>query len=92
MKITEPSTPNNTHFETLKNGLNSYNETFTGPKKTETVSSFLEDEDNSIFGGILSEINWDWMHIKGLWIDSDKRKYGWVGFKTFSKNGRICYL
>jgi ribosomal protein S18 acetylase RimI-like enzyme len=48
------------------------------------VSAFVKNDSNEIFAGILGEINWDWMHIQGLWVDTSVRKMGW-GLKLLSE-------
>jgi len=77
MRITKPSSPKDNDFEILKIGLTEYNESFTGSVHKETVSSFVKDNSDCIVGGILGEINWNWMHIQGLWVDESIRKDGW---------------
>ncbi|WP_331460787.1 MULTISPECIES: GNAT family N-acetyltransferase [unclassified Pseudoalteromonas] len=49
----------------------------------EKVSSFVKNDSGIIVGGVLGEINWNWMHIQGLWIDENIRKGGW-GTKLLS--------
>ena len=77
MKLSYPSKPSESDFESLKQGLNNYNELFTGEVYSETVASFVKDENGCVLGGILGEIDWDWMYIRGLWIDEKIRKDGW---------------
>ncbi len=84
MEITNPSVHQDTDFEALKTGLTEYNESFTGAVFKEKITSFVKDDNGSIVGGILGEINWNWMHIQGLWIDESFRMNGW-GEKLLSK-------
>ena len=77
MKLTKPSKPNDFDFESLKQGLDEYNESFTGQVLSETVASFVKDENGSVLGGILGEINWDWLYIRGLWVDERVRNDSW---------------
>ncbi|AQQ01355.1 GNAT family N-acetyltransferase [Pseudoalteromonas aliena] len=84
MKLTTPMPPEEADFEALKAGLTAFNESFTGIVFREKVSAFVKDDSNEIFGGILGEINWDWMHIQGLWVDASVRKMGW-GLKLLSE-------
>ncbi len=77
MKLTNPSPPKDQEFDALKNGLNGFNESFTGEVFSETVSSFVKSDSGLIVGGILGEINWNWMHVRGLWVDDSIRKNGW---------------
>ena len=79
MKLTTPAKASEQEFESLKAGLTEYNESFTGPAFSEEVSSFVKNESGDVVAGILGEINWDWMYIKGLWVDERIRKEGWGG-------------
>lgn len=84
MEITKPLPPQDNDFEALKSGLTKYNESFTGVVHRETISSFVKNDSGVIVGGILGEINWNWMHIQGLWIDESIRQDGW-GTKLLSE-------
>jgi ribosomal protein S18 acetylase RimI-like enzyme len=77
MKLTNPLPPQNHEFEALKTGLTNFNESHTGNVFREKISSFIKNDSGVIVGGILGEINWNWMHIQGLWIDESIRKSGW---------------
>tara|TARA_R110001606_G_scaffold191025_1_gene339014 strand:+ start:271 stop:690 length:420 start_codon:yes stop_codon:yes gene_type:complete len=83
MELTTPLPPQDNEFEALKTGLTEYNESHTGDVFREKVSSFVKDESGVIVGGILGEINWNWLHIQGLWVDESIRKCGW-GAKLLS--------
>jgi len=84
MKITEVSEPVEEYFEILENGLNGFNEIYTGSLLKEKVSAFVKDKNNEIVGGIFGEINWGWLHIKGLWISDSVRSKG-LGSKLLKK-------
>lgn len=77
MKLTKPMPPQEQDFEALKEGLTQYNESFTGPVLREKFSVFVKTDLGAVVGGILGEINWDWLHIQGLWVDESIRKDGW---------------
>jgi len=77
LKLTKPSKPSQPDFESLKRGLDEFNEVFTGEVYAETVASFVKDQNGGVLGGILGEINWDWMYIKGLWVDEKIRNDRW---------------
>ena len=83
MELTNPLPPQDNELAALKTGLTEFNESFTGNVFRETVSSFVKDESGIILGGILGEINWNWMYIHGLWINESIRKDGW-GTKLLS--------
>lgn len=90
MKITKPIPAQDNDFEALKIGLNTYNESFTGPTHKETVLSFLKNDSGIVMGGILGEINWNWMHIQGLWVDENLRNNGW-GTKLLLEMERYAF-
>jgi ribosomal protein S18 acetylase RimI-like enzyme len=84
MKLTKPATPQYDDFEVVRKGLATFNGTFTGPVFREKVSSFVKNDSGEVIGGIIGEINWNWMHIEGLWIDESFRNFGW-GLKLLSE-------
>ncbi|TMP54802.1 GNAT family N-acetyltransferase [Pseudoalteromonas sp. S1612] len=84
MELTNPLPPQDNEFEALKTGLTEFNESHTGTVFRKKISSFIKDESGVILGGILGEINWNWMHIQGLWIDESIREGGW-GTKLLSR-------
>jgi GNAT superfamily N-acetyltransferase len=84
MRITEVSEPEENDFEVLKNGLNGFNELYTGTLFKEKISSFVKDENNQTVGGILGEINWGWLYVQGLWVSEFVRSKG-LGSKLLQK-------
>ncbi|MBL4585152.1 MAG: GNAT family N-acetyltransferase [Pseudomonadales bacterium] len=84
MHLTIPLPPEDADFKALEAGLTQYNESFTGLVLNEKISSFVKTEDGLVVGGILAQINWDWMHVQGLWIDDSIRADGW-GSKLMAK-------
>ena len=84
MELTKPLPPQDDDIEALRTGLTKFNESFTGAVFREKISSFVKDDSGKIVGGILGEINWNWMHIQGLWIDESVRNDGW-GLKILSQ-------
>lgn len=77
MKITPVAPPDDNDFESLRKGLTQFNESFTGPVFRERIASFIKSVDGSVLGGILGEINWNWLHIQGLWVDEAAQGGGW---------------
>ena len=84
MEITNPLPPQDNDVEALKAGLTEYNESFTGAVFREKIASFVKDDSGDVVGGILGEINWNWMHIQGLWVDESIRRRGW-GLKLLTE-------
>jgi GNAT superfamily N-acetyltransferase len=83
MHLTNPEYPSEEEFEALKQGLTSFNEAATGKVYREKVSCFVKDDQGIIWGGIVGEINWNWLHVQGFWLDADIRELGW-GSKLLS--------
>ena len=84
MEITNPLPPQDNDVEALKAGLTEYNESFTGAVFRGKIASFVKDDSGDVVGGILGEINWNWMHIQGLWVDESIRRRGW-GLKLLTE-------
>ncbi len=84
MELTKPLPPQDDDIEALRTGLTKFNESFTGTVFREKISSFVKDDSGNIVGGILGEINWNWMYIQGLWIDESVRNDRW-GLKLLSQ-------
>ena len=84
MELTKPLPPQDDDIEALRTGLTKFNDAFTGAVCREKISSFVKDDSGKIVGGILGEINWNWMYIQGLWIDESVRNDGW-GLKILSQ-------
>jgi len=76
MRLTEVSHPEESDFETLKNGLNGFNLLHTGLLNREKISSFVKDEHDNVMGGIVGEIVWGWLYIEGLWVGEFAREHG----------------
>ncbi|MBM7691406.1 GNAT superfamily N-acetyltransferase [Peribacillus deserti] len=55
----------------------------------EEVNLYLKDETGKVWGGILSEIRWNWMEVHYLFIDSKIRQAGY-GQKLLSEAERIA--
>lgn len=77
MQITNPQAPQADDFEALRDGLNGFNEAITGQLPRERIACFIKDEEGTVLGGILGEIEWGWLHIEGLWVDASIRQAGW---------------
>ncbi len=76
MQITEVVKPAKEDFEALKNGLNRYNEKHGASAKVLVVASSAKDENDEILGGILGELHWGWLYVKGLWVAEPARGKG----------------
>jgi ribosomal protein S18 acetylase RimI-like enzyme len=53
------------------------------------VNLFLIDTDGQIYGGIISELCWNWLEIHYLYIDQELRKLGY-GKKLLSEAEKIA--
>lgn len=83
MKLTPPAAPKDEDFLALKTGLTEFNESFTGAVFREKVACFVKSDQGHVVAGVLGEINWNWLHVQGLWVDEAVRNDGW-GSKLLS--------
>lgn len=90
MRFTDVSEPSDEDFKVLKKGLNGFNETYTGSLLKEKVSSFVKDKDDITVAGILGEIHWGWLYVKGLWVTDSVRSKG-LGSKLLMKLEDYAY-
>jgi len=71
---------NREHIKYIKNKMFEYNclhfpDDLKG--RYQEVNLFLEDEEGHIYGGIISEICWNWLEIHYLFIEDEYRSFGY---------------
>lgn len=58
-------------------GLLSHHASKGHPRKSKSLSIFLKDKNNKVYGGIIVTFLWNGMHIDSLWVDDKLRGQGW---------------
>lgn len=64
-------------IETVRNGLDAYNESRVGPTVWRPVNLFVRDEGGNVVGGLLGGTYWSWMYVDILWVAEELRGHGW---------------
>lgn len=71
--VTNPSQDEIAH---LIAGLSEHARPFTQTPGFEPVAVFARGSDQTIVGGALGRINWNWLHVELLWVNSPQRAQG----------------
>lgn len=69
--------PEEAAWEIIGKGLQQYNYQYAGDEHFRRVCFTLRAADQTIVGGVLGEIFYDWLHIDLLWIPEDLRGQGY---------------
>jgi ribosomal protein S18 acetylase RimI-like enzyme len=62
--------------EAVVGGLSAYNAAVVGARNSVPLALSLRDEADTIVGGLIGELKWEWLHIDLLWIDEAHRGKG----------------
>ena len=64
--------------KTVESGLYAYNNQFAGPMENRLLTIGARDEQNTIVGGLIANLQpgWKWMTVHRLWIDEAFRGAG----------------
>ncbi|BBS85489.1 hypothetical protein WP7W18E02_03860 [Aeromonas media] len=65
MQLTTPQPPQDDEIEALRIGLSGYNLGHAGAHLRERIASFIKDEQGKVYGGIIADIKWGWLHVNG---------------------------
>ena len=65
-------------------GIRNYNALQAGDDLSQTLCFILRAPDESIVGGVIGEIHWDWLHIYLLWVKDGLRGRGF-GHRLLTK-------
>jgi GNAT superfamily N-acetyltransferase len=58
-------------------GVGSHNDQYGGDERFQRLCFALYAPDETIVGGALGEIYWDWFHLDLMWIQEDLRGHGY---------------
>ena len=68
--------PEEAAWEIIGKGLQQFNDQYAGDENFRRVCFALRSADQTIVGGVIGEIFWDWLHIDLMWIPEDLRGQG----------------
>ena len=57
-------------------GIRRFNEQMAGGSRHQPLCFVLRAPDESIVGGLIGAIHWDWLHVDLLWLREDLRGHG----------------
>lgn len=63
--------------EIMVKGLLSHHAKSGHPRKSQTYSVVLKDENDNVLGAVVVTFLWNGMEINSLWVDESIRKQGW---------------
>ena len=69
--------PNPEDKKVMVEGLLSHHAKSGHPRKSETYSILLKDENKKVLGTVIVTFLWNGMEINSLWVDESIRKRGW---------------
>jgi GNAT superfamily N-acetyltransferase len=58
-------------------GIREYNEQQAGDNQFQRLCFVLQAPDETIVGGVIAEVYWDWLHIDLLWVTGELRGRGY---------------
>ena len=69
--------PNSADTDTIRQGLDRYNESRVGATTWQPFAVFIRDDDNTIVGGLTGGTYWGWLYVELLWIAEEARHAGY---------------
>lgn len=64
-------------IQAIEQGLLNYNRQFVEVEGYQRLAIILRDENNTLVGGLLGDVYWNWLHISVLWLDASVRRQGY---------------
>lgn len=77
LKITVEDHPKDEERRKIFDGLHRYNASQISDAACPTLTIFLRDEEDNIFGGLLGETYWGWLNVEFMWIEDAFRRQGY---------------
>jgi len=68
--------PDEADLRALNQALDQYNTQQTGSDREGRIVVTLRDGEGKLAGGLIAHIDWDWLHIRTLWVQQDMRGCG----------------
>ncbi|HEY0602644.1 MAG TPA: GNAT family N-acetyltransferase [Herpetosiphonaceae bacterium] len=76
-QITLEEWPSAADTDTIRKGLDRYNESHVGETKWQPFAVFIRDDNNTIVGGLTGGTYWGWLYVELLWISEEARGQGY---------------
>lgn len=64
-------------IQAIEQGLLNYNRQFVEVEGYQRLAIILRDENQTLVGGLLGDVYWNWLHISVLWLDESVRRQGY---------------
>ncbi|MEO8621749.1 MAG: GNAT family N-acetyltransferase [bacterium] len=61
----------------VRAGLMAYNESRVGPADVKQIALYIRDAEQTIRGGIVGYLAWQWLSVDLLWVDEELRGRGY---------------
>ncbi len=68
--------PSSGDIDRLADGLSEHALSIVDRDGFEPIAIFARDSDKALIGGAYGKLNWEWLHLSLLWVDSSQRKSG----------------
>jgi ribosomal protein S18 acetylase RimI-like enzyme len=83
--------PNPEDKQVMVDGLLAHHAKNGHPRKSETFSIFLKDQNEKVLGEVIVTFLWNGMAINSLWVDESIRKQGWGRklMEAVEKEGKV---
>ena len=69
--------PTSDEVQAIEQGLLNYNRQFVEVEGYQLLAIILRDENQTLVGGLLGDVYWNWVHISTLWLDESVRRHGY---------------
>jgi GNAT superfamily N-acetyltransferase len=76
-KIVSVDDPEESAWGIIGRGVSSYNKQQAGDNKFQRLCFVLQAPDQTIVGGMIGEIYWEWLYIDLLWVKDELRGRGY---------------
>lgn len=68
LELVLAESPSDTDIAVLSQGLDRHSETALGSIGFRPLAFFLRDRHDNVMGGVYGLVNWNWLHVKLLWL------------------------
>jgi GNAT superfamily N-acetyltransferase len=76
-RIVYEEKPEESAWGVIGRGVHNYNNEQAGDTKSQRLCYVLHSADQTIVGGVLGEIIWDWFYLDLMWVQEDLRGKGY---------------